>query len=110
MDNAGLNQDIPQAWRPIQRRDLESILSPDPGETRTEQNKRFFAIVSESTCQDGKMIRRVLIFDDNPASLRLLSNVDTLNLEPREQRRRSWVVIGCLLLVLVGLGMIWPLL
>jgi len=110
MDSARLNQHIPRGWRPIQRRDLESILLPDSGETRAEQHKRFFAVVSESISQEGKAIRRVLIFDDNPASLRFLSNVDALDLEPREQHRGSWVVIGCLLLVLVGLGMIWPLL
>jgi hypothetical protein len=93
----------------MRRGESESVLLPDPGEPRTEQHKRFFAVVSESISQEGRPIRRVIIFDDNPASLRLLSNVDALDLEPGEQHR-WWIVFGWLLLVLVGLGMIWPLL
>jgi hypothetical protein len=83
---------------------------PDPGEPRTEQHKRFFAVVWESISQEGRAIRRVLIFDDNPASLRLLSNVDAFDFKPGEQHRHQWVVFGWLLLALIGLGMIWPLL
>jgi hypothetical protein len=75
-----------------------------------EQHKRFFAVVSESISQEGETIRQVLIFDDNPASLRLLSKLDALDLEPGEQYRGWWVVLGCLLVALVGLGMLWPLL
>ena len=82
---------------------------PDPAQSRMEQGKRFFAVVSESISQEGKAIRRVLIFDDNPASLRLLSKVDALDLEPEEQYRGWWVVLGCLLVIAAGFGMVWPL-
>jgi hypothetical protein len=106
MDRTRFNQQTPRAQSPIRRRNWKSIQLPDPGEPRTEQHKRFFAVVSESISQEGRAIRRVLIFDDNPASLRLLSNVDALDPEPGE-RHRWWIVFGWLL---VGLGMIWPLL
>jgi hypothetical protein len=109
MDRTRFNQQTPRTRWPIRRRNWKSIQLPDPGEPRTEQHKRFFAVVSESISQEGRAIRRVLIFDDNPASLRLLSRVDAFDFKPGEQHR-WWIVFGWLLLVLVGLGMIWPLL
>ena len=66
--------------------------------------------MSDSISQEGKAIRRVLICDDNPASLRLLSKVDGLDLELGERNRGRWIVLGWLLVVLVVLGMLWPLL
>jgi hypothetical protein len=67
-------------------------------------------MVSESISRDGKPIRRVLICDDNPASLLLLSNLRVLDFEAREYRRAWWIVLGWLLVAAVGLGMLWPLL
>jgi hypothetical protein len=110
MDRTRFNQQTPRARWPIRRRSWKSILLPDPGEPRTEQHKRFFAVVSESISEEGKAIRRVLIFDDTPASLRLLSTMDALDLEPGEQHRGLWVVLGWFLVVLAGLGVVWPLL
>src|SRR5262245_61594018 len=110
MDRTRFDQHTPRNWRPIRPKDREFILSPGSGGSRSSQHKQFFVIVSKSTSQEGKAIRRVAIFDDNPASLRLLSKVEALDLEQGEQHRSGWIVLGCLLLIAVGLVMIWPVL
>jgi hypothetical protein len=69
---------------------------------------RFFVIVSRPIrLREGAApIRRVLIFDDHPATIRLL---DDLN---RAQKRKNKLsLVGCsALIVLLILAMFWPLL
>ena len=60
-----------------------------------------------STNMTGTKVRRILIFDNHPASLDLLRSLDLT------ARRRSKLVYAVLTVVLVlaaGLGMFWPLL
>jgi hypothetical protein len=60
---------------------------------------RVFVIVS-------RPIRRVLIFDDHPATIRLLDDVD-----PALKRKNKLALVGCsALIVLLILAMFWPLL
>ena len=51
-------------------------------------------------------IRRILIFDDHPATIRLLEDVDLA-----VKRKNKLALVGCCaLIVLVMLAMFWPLL
>jgi hypothetical protein len=73
----------------------------------TREQKRTFAVVSQTITVRGKTIRHILIFDNHPASLDLLRSLDFT------ARRRSKVVYIVLTVVLVlaaGLGIFWPLL
>ena len=73
----------------------------------TREQKRIFAVVSQTITVRGKTIRHILIFDNHPASLDLLRSLDLT------ARRRSKVVYTVLTVVLVlaaGLGIFWPLL
>ena len=44
--------------------------------------KKIFAVLSRSVTVRGKTIRHVLIFDDHPASVRLLLRTHLINREP----------------------------
>jgi hypothetical protein len=69
--------------------------------------KRIFVVTSGPVTVGGKTIRHILIFDNHPASLRLLRDSGfTL-------QRRNEVLYAVLVIALVlagGLGMFWPLL
>jgi hypothetical protein len=67
---------------------------------------RIFAVVSRPVTARGKTVRHVLIFDDDPASLRLLVAAG-----PAPGRRRElWAVLAMLLVLAARIGMFWPLL
>jgi hypothetical protein len=69
--------------------------------------KRIFVVTSRPVTESGKTIRHIVIFDNHPASLRLLFSNDQM------LRRRNEVFYGVLAVALVltaGLGMFWPLL
>jgi hypothetical protein len=69
---------------------------------------RIFAIVSRPIrlSEGAAPIRRVLIFDDHPATIRLLDDVD-----PALKRKNKLALVGCsALIVLLMLAMFWPLL
>ena len=69
--------------------------------------KRIFVVVSRPVTVSGKTIRHIVIFDNHPASLRLLFSSDLM------LRRRNEVFYAVLAIVLVlaaVLGMLWPLL
>jgi hypothetical protein len=77
--------------------------------------KKIFAIVTPPMPADvgDKMIRRILIFDNHPDSLRLVSRLrvrpDVDPATPRH-RRFSYVAIGLVVITTLVLAMIWPLL
>jgi len=77
--------------------------------------KRIFAIVSPPilTPVDGKTIRRIVIFDNHPDSLRLVLdsgvNVESDDATSRRERRTS-IICGSLLIGMVLTAMLWPLL
>ena len=69
--------------------------------------KRIFVVASRPVTESEKTIRHIVIFDNHPASLRLLLNSDLI------LRRRNEVFYAVLTIALVlaaGLGMFWPLL
>ena len=69
--------------------------------------KKIFTVLSRSVTVRGKTIRHILIFDDHPASLRLL-----LGSDPAPQRRNEfpYVVLAIVLVLATGLWMFCPLL
>ena len=76
--------------------------------------KRIFAIVSRPVPSEveGKTIRRVLIFDNHPDSLRLVSesgaDLDTEEAASRWERRAS-IICGSILIAIVVGAMLSPL-
>jgi hypothetical protein len=66
------------------------------------RRKKFFAVVSPPivTGASRKSIRRVLIHDNHPATLRLLNDADFVG-----RRKTNWrILIGVGLAVFVALG------
>jgi hypothetical protein len=73
----------------------------------TRGQKRIFVVASRLATLSGKTIRHVMIFDNHPASLRLLRDSD-LTLQRRNEV--FYVVLAIALVLAAGLGMFWPLL
>jgi len=73
----------------------------------TGGRKKIFAVLSRPVTVGGKTIRHVLIFDDHPASVRLLLGSDRA---PRRRNEFHYVVLAIVLVLATGLGMFWPLL
>ena len=69
--------------------------------------KRIFVVASRPVTVRGKTIRHVLIFDDHPASVRLLLGSDPA---PRRRNEVFYAVLAIALVLAAGLGMFWPLL
>jgi hypothetical protein len=76
-------------------------------DTTTGGEKKIFAVLSRSFTVRGKTIRDVLIFDDHPASLRLLLGRDPAS---RRQNEFLYAVLAIVLILAAGLGMFWSLL
>ena len=77
-------------------------------DTTTGGEKKIFAVLSRSVTVRGKTIRHVLIFDDHPASLRLL--LGSSDPAPRRQNEFRYAVLAIVLVLAAGLGMFWSLL
>jgi hypothetical protein len=69
--------------------------------------KRIFVVASRPVIESEKTIRHIVIFDNHPASLRLLFNSD---LTLRRQNEVFYAVLAMALVFAVGLGIFWPLL
>jgi hypothetical protein len=69
--------------------------------------KRIFVLASRPVTESEKTIRHIVIFDDHPASLRLLLSS---NLILRRRNEVLYVVVTIVLVLAAGLGMFWPLL
>jgi len=97
---------IPRDRQWVQIPDLQSL----GGATRSS-GKRIFAIVSRPIPTDAgsKTIRGILIFDNHPESLRLVSNMD-IDLDNHEgASRRTSIICGSILIAIVITAMLWPL-
>jgi hypothetical protein len=74
----------------------------------------MFAIVAPPKVDlGGKAIRRILIFDNHPDSLRLVSERHlTSGVDAAVSRHTSplYVILGLLLILSLIIGMIWPVL
>jgi len=76
--------------------------------------KRIFAIVSPPipTSVDGKTIRRIVIFDNHPDSLRLVldSGVNVAGNDAVSRReRRTSVICGLILIAMLVAALLWAL-
>ena len=90
------------------------ISGPVLDDSKGSDKKRIFAIVSRpiATEVEGKTIRRILIFDNHPDSLRLVSESGAYlgTDEPASRReRRTFNLCGSILIVMVIGAMLWPL-
>ena len=77
------------------------------GDVTTRGQKKIFVVASRSITVGGKTVRHILIFDNHPASLRLLRDSD-LTLQRRNEF--FYAVLTIVLVLAAGLGMVWPLL
>ena len=74
--------------------------------------KRIFAIVSRPIAAQlkGKAIRRIVIFDNHPDSLRLIlesgADTDSDDASARWERRAS-MIGACILIAIVVAAMLW---
>jgi len=78
--------------------------SPD---ATTLGQKRIFVVASRPVTVGGKTIRHILIFDNHPASLRLLLSSDLI---PQRRNEFFYAVLTIVLVLAAGLGMFLPLL
>src|SRR6476620_3238947 len=110
--------------RPNAPRPLRWEKCPHPKSTRIDRpfirdsassaRRTIFAIVARPKVDlGGKVIRRILIFDNHPDSLRLVSEQHlTSVVDPATYRhtRRSYIILGVALVLALAIGMLWPLL
>ena len=86
----------------------------DPSGSATSGQKRIFAIVSPPipTLVEGKTMRRIVIFDNHPNSLRLVLqsgvNVESDDAVSRRERRTS-IICGLILIAMLVAGLLWAL-
>ncbi len=85
-----------------------------PSGSASSGQKRIFAIVSPPipTSVNGKAIRRIVIFDNHPDSLRLVLqsgvNVEGDDAVSRRERRTS-IICGLILIAMLVAGLLWAL-
>jgi hypothetical protein len=73
----------------------------------TLPQKRIFVVASGSLSEGGRTSRHIVIFDNHPASLRLLLRNDLM---PRKRNEGFYAVLIIASALAAGLGMLWPLL
>ena len=73
----------------------------------TQPTKWCFAVGSRLVTHGGKTIQHIVIFDDHPDSLQLLPDSDLI---PRRSNGHCYAVLAKVLVLVVVLGMFWPLL
>jgi len=77
------------------------------GDVTTRGQEKVFAVVSRHAIINGKKSEHVVIFDDHPASLCLLRE---LQLTPPRQNLFRYAMLAVVLIVALCLAMFWPLL
>jgi hypothetical protein len=91
---------------------------PDPAHRASANGQRYlrprniFVIRQARWLSAGKKIRRVLIFDNHPDSLRLVLGDDAnphVDLAQRQARSPWELVVASILTMTVLIGMFWPL-
>jgi hypothetical protein len=76
-------------------------------DTTTLGQKRIFVVASKPVTESENTIRHIVIFDNHPASLRLLFRNDLML---RRRNKLFNAVFTIVLVLAAGLGMFWPLL
>jgi len=69
--------------------------------------KRIFVVASRPVTEGEKTIRHIVIFDNHPASLRLLFSSD---FKLRRRNKVFYAVLAIASVLAAGVGMLWPLL
>jgi hypothetical protein len=72
----------------------------------TRGQRKIFAVESRLVTVSGKTVRHIVIFDNHPASLRLLVATGAAP----GRRSELWAVLALLLVLAATIGMFWPLL
>jgi hypothetical protein len=83
-------------------------------DSASSARRTIFAIVARPKVDlGGKVIRRILIFDNHPDSLRLVSTLlvrSDIDPAAPHYTSNSHVIVGLVIIMALGLAMIWPLL
>jgi hypothetical protein len=69
--------------------------------------KRIFVVASRPVTESEETTRHIVIFDNHPASLRLLFGSDLML---RRRNEVFYAVLAIALVLAAGLGMVWSLL
>jgi hypothetical protein len=99
----------------IENRRPDLVGLPSPDKKRNARAKTIFVITQitalAATNIPGKKMRRILIFDNHPDSLRLASREQAnTRIDSAKTRANSWHVLIVSLVAAGGLlGMLWPL-
>jgi len=72
----------------------------------TRGQRKIFAVLSRLVTVSGKRVRHIVIFDNHPASLRLLLSSD---LTLRRRNEFLYAVLTIVLVLAAAVGMFWPL-
>jgi hypothetical protein len=90
---------------------VSHVDGPSVCDSGSSGRKRIFAIVVPPKVDvSGKVIRRILIFDNHPESLQLVSKEYlTSTVNPAASRRTS-IICGSILIAMILGAMLWPLL
>jgi hypothetical protein len=104
---AGVLKQNPQRFILIMRNAGQRRFDVTPDSLGPKRTRVFMIVSRPIRLSEGAApIRRVLIFDDHPATIRLLDDVD-----PALKRKNKLALVGCsALIVLLMLAMFWPLL
>ena len=81
-------------------------------DSASSTRRRIFAIVARPKVDlGGKVIRRILIFDNHPDSLRLVLNsgVDADSDDTSRRERRTSIICGFILIAMLIAAVLWPL-
>jgi hypothetical protein len=81
---------------------LSHVRGPVLRDSGSPERRRIFAIVAPSKVDlGGKTIRRILIFDNHPESLRLLSQQHVTSVVDSAASRRTPMICGSILVAMV---------
>jgi hypothetical protein len=102
--------------RPPENHDLSLVHFPSASGRAGVRAKRIFVVTQISrlpatNSAAGKKLRRILIFDDHPASLRLVfGRRADLHVHPSDPQGTTASGVALLWILIVGLmiGMFWP--
>jgi hypothetical protein len=89
---------------------LSHVYGPFLRDSGSSERRRIFAIVAPPKVDlGGKTIRRILIFDNHPESLRLLSQQHVTSVVDSAASRRASMICGSILIAMVIGALLWPL-
>jgi hypothetical protein len=91
---------------------LSHFRGPFLRNSATSERRRIFAIVAPPKVDvSGKAIRRILIFDNHPESLRLVSRfyVKPDDLAATRRAHPVYLIFAMLLMLALSIAMFWPL-